>query len=102
MLVRNVSRDTDLMTDESRLYTGTGKEYASHETVKHTAGEYVRGGVYQHCGEAHLFRYLAEFEFRHNRRAGLKISDSERHDQVLAKIEDKRLTYRRIGEAALA
>ena len=121
VLVRNVSRDTTLYTDESRLYTVTGGEYAGHRTVKHTAGEYARRegavvvhtntienvfsvfkrgmvGVYQHCGEAHLHRYLAEFDFRYNRRTTLKISDAERHDQLLAMIEGKRLTYRRIGE----
>jgi hypothetical protein len=59
-------------------------------------------GVYQHCGEPHLHRYLAEFDFRYNRRAALKIMDGERHDQLLAKIEGKRLTYRRIGETRYA
>ena len=121
VLVRNVSRDTTLYTDESRLYTETGKEYAEHETVKHTAGEYVRGkvhtntienvfsvfkrgmiGVYHHCGEAHMHRYLAEFDFRYNRRSALKVSDAERAAQLLAAIRGKRLTYRRIGEAANA
>lgn len=125
ILVRNVSRDTNLYTDESRLYTTVGEEYASHKTTKHSAKEYVRYedgvaihsntienvfsvfkrgmvGVYQHCGESHLHRYLAEFDFRYNRRAALKISDSERHDQLLAMIEGKRLTYRRVGEAANA
>ena len=121
VLVRNVSRDTTLYTDESRLYTETGKEYAEHETVKHTAGEYVRGkvhtntienvfsvfkrgmiGVYHHCGEAHMHRYLAEFDFRYNRRSALKVSDAERATQLLEAIRGKRLTYRRIGEAANA
>jgi len=121
ILVRNVSRESDLFTDESNLYPRTGVEYASHQTVKHSAGEYVRGivhtntvenvfsvfkrgmrGIYQHCGEAHLFRYVAEFEFRYNRRAALKVSDRERHDQLLSMIEGKRLTYRRINETALA
>jgi hypothetical protein len=101
-----VSRDTTLYTDESRLYTETGKEYAGHKTVKHTAGEYARRegdvvvhtntienvfsifkrgmvGVYQHCGEAHLHRYLAEFDFRYNRRAALKISDRERAEDAI-------------------
>lgn len=32
-------------------------------------------GVYQHCSEKNLHRYLAEFEFRYNTR---KIADSER------------------------
>jgi hypothetical protein len=86
---------------------------ASHETVKHSAKEYVRGdihtntvesvfgvlkrgmiGVYQHCGEKHLHRYLAEFEFRHNTRARLGIDDQARADRALTGISGKRLTYR--------
>jgi hypothetical protein len=121
ILVTNIPRDTTLHTDESRLYTETGKEFASHETVKHSAGEYVRGvihtntiegvfsvfkrgmkGVYQHCGEAHLFRYLAEFEFRYNSRTALGFTDKERALKALKGIEGKRLTYRRIDEARYA
>lgn len=121
ILVRNVPRDTTLYTDESRLYTETGKEYAKHETVKHSAGEYVRGnvhtnniegffgvfkkgmrGIYQHCGEAHLHRYLAEFDFRFNRRAALKVSDSERAEDLLRMARGKRLMYRSTGEANYA
>ncbi len=124
-LVRNVSRDTTFYTYESRLCTATGKEYAGHRTVKHTAKEYARRegdvvvhtntienvfsifkrgmvGVYQHCGEAHLHRYLAEFDFRYNRRAALKISDVERTNELLAIIDGKRLTYRRIDVAGHA
>ncbi len=73
-------------------------------TIESVFSVFKRGmvGVYQHCGEAHLHRYLAEFDFRYNRRAGLKISDTERHDQLLAMARDKRLTYRRIGEAGHA
>lgn len=121
VLVRNVPKETTIYTDESSFYTETGKAFASHETVKHTAGEYVRGrvstntvenffsvfkrgmkGIYQHCGEAHLHRYLAEFDFRYNRRAALKVSDTERAAMLLEAIRGKRLTYRRIGEAAHA
>lgn len=117
VLVRNVSRDTELQTDESRLYTETGKEYAGHRTVKHSAGEYVRYeadgivhtntvenvfsvfkrgmyGVYQHCGEAHLQRYLTEFEFRRNRRAALGWNDTERATDAMRGAEGKRLMYR--------
>jgi hypothetical protein len=91
-LVRHADRRSRLRTDESNLYPKVGAEYAAHETVKHSAGEYVRGpkgpdrihtdnaegffgvfkrgmrGVYQHCGEQHMQRYLDEFAFRFNRR----------------------------------
>jgi transposase-like protein len=125
ILFTNVPRATVIYTDESRLYTEAGKDYAGHRAVNHTAKEYVRYeadavvhtntienvfsvfkrgmiGVYQHCGEAHLHRYLAEFDFRYNRRAALKISDVERTNDALKGIEGKRLTYRRIGEARIA
>jgi transposase-like protein len=96
ILVKNVSRKSDLHTDESRIYTALGTEFAAHNTINHRSQEYVRGtvhtntienvwsvfkrgmkGVYQHCGEAHLHRYLAEFDFRYNTRSALKISDRE-------------------------
>lgn len=125
VLVRNADRQSVLYTDESRLYTRTGEEYAGHKTTKHSGGEYVRYedgvaihsntienvfsifkrgmiGVYQHCGEAHLHRYLAEFDFRYNRRTALKINDAERAEDLLRGARDKRLTYRRIGEARYA
>ena len=59
-------------------------------------------GVYRHCGEAHLHRYLAEFDFRYDRRSALGIEYGERHNDLLSKIGGKRLTYRRIGEARYA
>ncbi len=84
-LLENVDRESTLHTDESRLYTGADAHFAAHETVKHSIKEYVRGdvhtntiegafsifkrgmkGVYQHCKEKHLHRYLAEFDFRYN------------------------------------
>jgi transposase-like protein len=122
VLVRNVDRKSALHTDESALYTETGAEFADHRTVKHSAGEYVRyeadaivhsntvenvfsvfkrgmTGVYQHCGEAHLHRYLSEFEFRYNRRSGLGIGDTDRTVAIIKGAEGKRLTYRRTGEA---
>lgn len=121
ILVRNVSRNTTLHTDESKLYTKTGREFGGHQTVTHSKGEYVRGlvhtntvegvfsvfkrgmkGIYQHCGEAHLFRYLAEFDFRYNRRTALGVTDTERTTQLIQQLGGKRLTYRRTGETANA
>jgi len=112
-LVReNLDRETKLHTDESRLYTNVGGEFAAHETVKHSAKEYVRGqvhtntvenvfsvfkrgmrGVYQHCAEKHLHRYLAEFDFRYNARMALGVDDLTRADRALKGIVGKRLTY---------
>ena len=116
ILVRNADRKSHLMTDESRLYVDTGEEFNRHQKVNHSHGEYVRGnvytntlegfysifkrgmiGTYQHCGEAHLQRYVTEFDFRYN---GRKMNDNERRDAALKGIEGKRLTYRRINKAA--
>lgn len=121
IIVTNIHRTSVLHTDESKLYTKTGTEFDGHETVKHSAGEYVRGIVhtntiegvfsvfkrgmkciYQHCAEKHLFRYLAEFDFRYNNRTKLGVGDVQRRDNALKGIEGKRLTYRRVGSAALA
>jgi transposase-like protein len=109
----NITRETRLHTDESRLYRKVGKEFAAHETVKHTAGEYVRGdvttntvegyfsvfkrgmrGTYQHCKEKHLHRYLAEFDFRYNHRVKLGYNDGERAALAVKSAAGKRLTYR--------
>jgi len=111
VLVTNASRQSDLMTDESNVYPAVGREFASHGTVNHGAGEYGRGeihtntiegffsilkrglrGVYQHCSEQHLHRYLAEYDFRYSHRSGLGVSDAERALQALKGIEGKRLT----------
>lgn len=54
------------------------------------------------CLLKHLHRYLAEFDFRYNRRAALKVTDSERHDMLPAAIDGTRLTYRRIAQGANA
>jgi transposase-like protein len=113
----NVRRESILNTDESKLYIKVGAEFGAHYTVNHSAKEYARGdvttnsiegyfsifklvmkGVYQHCAEKHLHRYLAEFDFRYNNRIALGVDDVTRRDEALKGITGKRLTYRRIGE----
>ena len=113
----NIAREAYLFTDESRLYGDADQLFADHATVKHSAGEYVRyepgrvvhtntventfsvlkrgmTGVYQHCAEKHLHRYLAEFDFRYNNRIRLGVDDQERANRALVGIVGKRLTYR--------
>jgi hypothetical protein len=51
-------------------------------------------GIYQHCGEAHLHRYLTEFEFRFNRRTRLGVTDTERTEAIARGVEGKRLMYK--------
>jgi transposase-like protein len=52
-------------------------------------------GVYQHCAEKHLHRYLAEFDFRYNTRTKLGFNDLMRAEELAKGIAGKRLTYRR-------
>jgi len=106
----NVHRETRLQSDESKLYTKVGREFAAHETVNHGAKEYARGDVttntvegffgifkrgmrgnYQHCAEKNLHRYVAEFDFRYNTK---NITDGERAVLAIQSGVGKRLTYR--------
>lgn len=117
IVTENVARETQLNTDESRLYGDVLKHVADHARVKHTAGEYVRyeadrvvhtntiegyfsifkrgmKGVYQHCSEKHMHRYLSEFDFRYNNREAVGINDERRAINAHKGAEGKRLTYR--------
>lgn len=112
-LSANVSPKAALYTDQAKMYRKLGKGFAKHEAVNHSADEWVRGevhtntienafsvfkrgmiGTYQHCGEQHLRRYLAEFDFRFNNRVALEINDKQRTEIALSQIGGKRLTYR--------
>jgi hypothetical protein len=107
--------------NEARHYMGVGKEFASHGAVNHKALEYARGqittntvegfysifkrgmrGVYQHCAERHLHRYLSEFDLRYSNRVRLGVNDEARTNGVLKGIVGKRLTYRRADSQASA
>lgn len=107
-----VSHNSRLMTDELAAYKLLGHRFKSHEAVKHSADEYVRGdvhtntvegffsilkrgvyGTYQHVSEAHLHRYLSEFDFRYTNREKVGIGDVERADRALIGAKGKRLTY---------
>ena len=109
----NVARETRLMTDEAGQYPAVAEGFAEHGVVRHQAGEYGRGdthtntvegfysvfkrgmkGIYQHCSEKHLHRYLAEFDFRYNNRVKLGVDDTARAARALSGIVGKRLTYR--------
>jgi hypothetical protein len=51
-------------------------------------------GIYQHCSEKHLHRYLSEFDFRCSNRIKLGVDDQGRTEKALKGIAGKRLTYR--------
>jgi hypothetical protein len=123
IIKENIARESRLMTDEANRYTNLGAEFASHQSVDHSRDEYAyydrltdtvvstntiegyfsifkRGmkGVYQHCGEQHLHRYLAEFDFRYSNRVRLGLDDSARAERALQGAKGKRLTYETIGQ----
>ena len=114
IIVQHVRRESALMADDAGQYRPIGKEFARFETVNHGVEEYVRGdahtntiegffsilkrgvmGTFHHISEAHVGRYLAEFDFRYTNRAATGIDDKDRAYLALKGIEGKRLTYRR-------
>ncbi len=109
VLHEHVDREATLMTDQLPVYVQPSKDFASHERVDHSQGEYVRGnahtntaedyfsqlkrsidGTYHHVSEQHLHRYLAEFDYRYNAR---KCKDGDRTEQAIKQVAGKRLTY---------
>ncbi len=95
-IVKTVSRKSHLMTDELASYEKVGKEFANRGTVNHSADEYAKLGGFVHINtaechfslmkravfgthhsisEAHLPRYLAEWDYKWNTR---KMTDGER------------------------
>jgi transposase-like protein len=121
LIKAHVAKASFIMTDEAPQYARLGMHFAGHDFTTHSAGEYGRGvvhtntvegfysvfkrgmkGVYQHCSEAHLHRYVTEFDFRYNNRVRFGISDTDRADRALLGVVGKRLTYRTTvnGEAA--
>jgi len=119
-LVAHADLKSRLHTDESSLYPAVGQQFAAHETVNHGAKEFARGkgaelvttnyaegffgifqrgitGVYQHCSDQHLQKYLDEFSFRYSHRSRLGVEDAERATIAIKNGEGKRLMWRRLG-----
>jgi transposase-like protein len=109
-LRKHVSQSSTIMTDSFPVYQGLDKEYAGHEVVDHSSGEYVNGdahtntvegwfallkrgitGTFHHVSEQHLDRYVDEFVFRYNNRT---VADGERSVAAIKKIGGKRLYYK--------
>jgi len=110
ILKGQVYENTKIMTDDMGAYSKLDTHFDSHDVVRHSKGEYVRGkdihtntiegffsilkrgltGIYQHVWKFHLQRYITEFDFRYSHR---KISDFERFNIALKWSEGKRLTY---------
>lgn len=111
VLSEHLDPSAHLITDDFPGYRKPGRRFASHRSVNHSAGEYVRGdahtntvegyfslfkrgvnGVFHHIGHHYIDQYLAEFDFRYNHRA---VTDGARTIAGLRKVEGKRLMLRR-------
>lgn len=110
---KNVDKKARLYTDESNIYQGMASRFADHQTVCHSAEEYVRGpvhtntvegffsilkrgvhGVYHHVSRKHLPRYLDEFSFRYSNRSALGVEDGTRSALAIMGAKGKRLMYK--------
>lgn len=115
-IVQHVDRASTLMTDEARAYWAVGREFTGHGRTLHASRKFGKGethsntaenffsilkrgviGTYHHWSEAHMHRYLAEFDMRYSTKNN---SDTERAAFILKGMEGRRLTYRRIGQLA--
>ncbi len=114
ILRANIKAESKVMTDEANQYKSLAETFFPlHDAVNHKEEEWVRGevhtntvegfysvfkkgmkGVYQHCKEKHLHRYLSEFDFRYSNRVALGVSDIDRAELALKGVVGKRLTYR--------
>ncbi len=111
-MVRSINPRAVLMTDERPAYDRLGAKYERHLSVKHSAGEYVRGNVYtntvesffallkrgimgsyHHVSRKHLPRYCDEFAFRWSHRG---VSDAIRTTTALRQTTGKRLQYKQV------
>ncbi len=108
-LAEHVDEDTEaLYTDAHKVYRGVKIGDARHESVNHSADEWVRGdvhtntiesawslfdraviGSYHKLSEKHLPNYLQEFEFRFNNRENPFLF----RDTLIALIKGETLTY---------
>ena len=98
------------MTDNFPAYRKAAKGYRSHELVKDSAGEYVRGnvltntvegyfallkrgvfGTLHHISRKRLPFYLAEFDHRYNNG---NVTDAQHTFDSMSKMEGKRFKYR--------
>jgi transposase-like protein len=107
--------NSHLMTDQAGAYVRFAWEWASHQSVNHSDGEYVRGdvttnqaegffsqlkrsidGTHHHVSKEHLHRYLGEFDFRYSTR---EMDDTERMGLLVDQTRGVRVTYKRIKRA---
>jgi hypothetical protein len=90
--VHVVDDDASFRTAIERRLKNAGNDVATYPSAQHQLDRLK--GVYQHCAEKHLHRYLSEFDFRYSNRVALGIGDGEPADLAIKGAAGKRLTYR--------
>jgi transposase-like protein len=112
-----VDTSAHLQTDHAIAYKTIGLEYASHERIRHNAGQYVRytqegeqvttnriegfwaglkrqiHGTHHSVSRKHLQRYVSEAEFKYNNR---DLNDGERTVKLIQACDHRRLTYKEL------
>lgn len=113
-IFQNVEVGSTVYTDDHLAYSGMDGLFFRHDTVNHSAKEYVRGpvhtngiesvwavlkrglhGVYHHASKKHLFRYVDEFTFRLNE-GNVENHTLARLNSFVDATAGKRLTYERL------
>ena len=116
-VVAMVDPSAHLQTDQAQAYKAIGQEFASHERIRHNAGQYVRyteeglqvttnriegfwsllkkqiHGTHTSVSRKHLQRYVSEVEFKYNNR---NLSDGERTVKLIQSCDHRRLTYKEL------
>ena len=104
-VAENTAISTSALPNGSTRNTAFGETNNAHSNTAEGYFAILKRGIigtYHHVSEAHLGRYLAEFDFRYSNRSKLGVEDAERAERALKGIVGKRLTYRRTNEAANA
>ena len=110
-----VSKDTTIMTDKMKCYSGMGQDFkGGHKVVNHDAEQYARGdgdantntvesyfallkrggnGACHHISKKHFSKYSDGFSFRWTKR---KVNDGDRLGEDMKGIVEKRFAYGRV------
>ena len=119
-IFQRVEVGSTVFTDDHLAYSGMDGLFFRHDTVNHSAKEYVRGpihtngvesvwailkrgihGVYHSVSRKHLGRYVDEFAFRLNE-GNVARHTLQRLDSFISAVVGKRITYAQVTAEVIA